>query len=91
MSIINKIMNMFNKKKSVLSPFELFSIKVLLKRLEKNDNMSILVSPARIMSILFYLSHFTDNDTKKQIGKLLSITDDDAINYLTKDSYAYRL
>jgi serine protease inhibitor len=37
------------------------------------------------MSILFFLSHFTDNDTKKQIGKLLSITDDEAIHYLTKE------
>ena len=79
-------MNTFNKKKSVQSPFELFSTKVLLKLLENNGNKNVLVSPARIMSILFFLSHFTDNDTKKQIGKLLSITDDDAINYLTKES-----
>ena len=85
-SIINKIMNTFNKKQSALSPYELFSIRLLSQLLEKNGNMNVLVSPARIMSILFFLSHFTDNDTKKQIGKLLSITDDDAINYLTKES-----
>lgn len=85
-SIINKIMNTFNKKQSALSPYELFSIRLLSQLLEKNGNKNVLVSPARIMSILFFLSHFTDNDTKKQIGKLLSITDDDAINYLTKES-----
>lgn len=85
MLIINKTMNMFNKKKSVQSPFELFSIKVLSQLLEKNDNKNVLVSPARIMSILTFLSNFTDDETKIHIFKLLRITDDDAIHYLTKE------
>lgn len=86
MPIINKIMKMSNMKQSVLSSFEQFSIKVLSKRLEENNgNKNILVSPARIMSILAFLSHFTDEETKKRIRKLLSITDDDTIRYLKKD------
>ena len=86
MSIIKNITNMFSKKQSVLSPFELFPIKVLLQLLEKNGNKNVLVSPARIMSILMFLSNFTDNETRKHISKLLSITDDDAIRYLTINS-----
>ena len=78
-------MNMFNKKKSVQSPFELFSTKVLLKLLENNGNKNVLVSPARIMSILAFLSNFTDDETKKYIIKILSITDG-SNRYLTKDS-----
>ena len=78
-------MNMFNKKKSVQSPFELFSTKVLLKLLENNGNKNVLVSPARIMSILAFLSNFTDDETKKHIIKILSITDG-SNRYLTKES-----
>ena len=78
-------MNMFNKKKSVQSPFELFSTKVLLKLLENNGNKNVLVSPARIMSILAFLSNFTDDETKKHIFRILSITDDDANSYLAKE------
>jgi serine protease inhibitor len=48
--------------------------------------MNILVSPARITSILAFLSHFTDEETKERIRRILSITDDDVIRYLTKDS-----
>ena len=76
---------MFNKKKSVQSPFELFSTKVLLKLLENNGNKNVLVSPARIMSILAFLSNFTDDETKKHIIKILSITDG-SNRYLTKES-----
>lgn len=75
-----------NKKESAQSPFETFSTKVLLKLLENNGNKNVLVSPARIMSILAFLSHFTDDDTKNHISKILSIADDEAIRYLTKES-----
>ena len=84
-SIINKIMNTFNKKQSALSPYELFSIRLLSQLLEKNGNMNVLVSPARIMSILAFLSNFTDDETKKHIIKILSITDG-SNRYLTKES-----
>lgn len=78
-------MNIFFKKKNTLSPSELFSIKLLSRLLEKNDNKNVLVSPARIMSILTFMSCFTDNETRKCIFKILSITRDDAIRYLTKE------
>lgn len=76
---------MFNKKKGAQSPFEAFSMKILFSLMGNNRNSNVLVSPARIMSVLSFLSHFTDNDTKKHISKLLSIADDDAIRYLTKE------
>lgn len=85
MSVIKIIMNIFNKKQGVLSPYELFSIKVLSKLLENNGSKNVLVSPARIMSILAFLSHFTDDETKKHIFRILSITDDDANSYLAKE------
>ena len=68
-SIINKIMNTFNKKQSALSPYELFSIRLLSQLLEKNGNMNVLVSPARIMSILFFCHTSLTTIRKSKLAK----------------------
>ncbi len=75
-----------NKKYIAQSPFKKFSIKVLSNLLNCNQNKNFLVSPARIMSILAFLSNFTDDETKKHILNILEMNDDDdKLQILSRD------
>lgn len=80
-----EIGSMFNKKQIDSNPFEAFSLKVLAALSEDAACKNVLVSPARIMSLMALLSSFTNEQTRTRIAKLLGITSEDMFRYLKKD------
>lgn len=77
---------MFNKKQIDSNLFEAFSLKVLATFSENVASKNVLVSPARIMSLMALLSSFTNEQTKIRIAKLLGIASEDMLHYLKKDN-----
>lgn len=77
---------MFGKKQFTSNPFESFSLKVLTALSENAADKNVLVSPARIMSLMALLSSFTNEQTKSHIARLLGIANEDMLHNLKKDS-----
>lgn len=77
---------MFNKKQIDSNLFKAFSLKVLATFSENAASKNVLVSPARIMSLMALLSSFTNEQTKTRIAKLLGIASEDMLHYLKKDN-----
>lgn len=76
---------MFNKKQIDSNLFEAFSMKVLAALSENAADKNVLVSPARIMSLMALLSSFTNEQTRTRIAKILGIAIEDMFHYLKKD------
>ncbi len=76
---------MFNKKQINSNLFEAFSMKVLAALSENAADKNVLVSPARIMSLMALLSSFTNEQTRTRIAKILGIAIEDMFHYLKKD------
>lgn len=76
---------MFNKKQIDPHLFEVFSLKVLTALSENAAGKNVLVSPARIMSLMALLSSFTNEQTRTRIAKILGIASEDMLHYLKKD------
>ena len=69
-------MNMFRKNRSSERDFVAFPYKIISGVLANSCNKNVLVSPVRIMSILAFLSRFTDNETKTRIAKVIGLSDE---------------
>ena len=76
---------MFNKKQIDSNLFEAFSMKVLAALSENAADRNVLVSPARIMSLMALLSSFTNEQTRTRIAKIIGIANEDMFHYLKKD------
>lgn len=76
---------MINKKQFDPHFFEAFSLKVLAALSENATDKNVLVSPARIMSLMALLSSLTNEETKTRIAKILDNTSEDMFHYLKKD------
>lgn len=76
---------MFNKKQIDSNLFEAFSMKVLAALSENAADKNVLVSPARIMSLMALLSSFTNEQTRTRIAKIIGIAYEDMFHYLKKD------
>lgn len=76
---------MFNKKQIDSNLFEAFSMKVLAALSENAADKNVLVSPARIMSLMALLSSFTNEQTRTRIAKIIGIANEDMFHYLKKD------
>ena len=75
---------MFNKKQIDSNLFEAFSMKVLAALSENAADKNVLVSPARIMSLMALLSSFTNEQTRTRIAKILGIASEDMLHYLIR-------
>ena len=78
---------MFNKKQINSNLFEAFSMKVLAALSENAADKNVLVSPARIMSLMALLSSFTNEQTRTRIAKIIGIANEDMFHYLKKDQF----
>lgn len=75
---------MFNKKQIDPHLFEAFSLKVLAALSENAAGKYVLVSPARIMSLMALMSSFTNEQTRTRIAKILGIASEDMFHYLIR-------